>query len=156
MDIATSEARLARVRAIARTLDSALIIPGTSIRFGLDPIIGLVPGLGDLAGAACSGYIVIEGIRMGVSRAGVLRMIANVGIDTFVGSVPVLGDVFDAGWKANNRNVALIERHMASPSGTRTANRLVVLAAIVVLLLILAAGIAATAIVVRFLFQQLR
>ncbi len=150
------EARLARVRTIARALDSAIVIPGTSMRFGLDPIIGLLPGFGDLAGAVLSGYIVIEGIRMGVSRAGVLRMLANVGIDAFVGSVPVLGDLFDAGWKANNRNVALIERHMANPGTTRTVNRLVLLAAIVVLLLILAAGIAATTWVVRILLAQLR
>lgn len=150
------ETRLARVRTLARALDSAIVIPGTSMRFGLDPIIGLVPGLGDLAGAVLSGYIVIEGIRMGVSRAGVARMLANVGIDAIVGSVPVLGDLFDAGWKANNRNVALIERHMASPGTTRRANRLVVLATIVVLMLMLAAGLAATTWVIRLVMVHLR
>ena len=126
------------------------------MRFGLDPIIGLVPGLGDLAGAVLSGYIVIEGIRMGVSRAGVVRMLANVGIDAIVGSVPVLGDLFDAGWKANNRNVALIERHMASPGATRTANRVVVLVAIIALLLMLAAGMAATIWMIRLLMGAIR
>ena len=150
------DTRLARVRTLARALDSAIVIPGTSMRFGLDPIIGLVPGLGDLAGAVLSGYIVIEGIRMGVSRAGVVRMLANVGIDAIVGSVPVLGDLFDAGWKANNRNVALIERHMASPGATRTANRVVVLVAIIALLLMLAAGMAATIWMIRVLLAHLR
>ena len=93
---------------------------------------------------------------MGVSRAGVARMLANVGIDAIVGSVPVLGDLFDAGWKANNRNVALIERHMASPGTTRRANRLVVLATIVVLMLMLAAGLAATTWVIRLVMVHLR
>lgn len=145
------DVRLTRVRVLARLLDSAVAVPGTSFRFGLDPVIGLIPGLGDLAGAVLSGYIVLAGIRMGVSRAGVVRMIANVAIDTIVGSIPILGDLFDAGWKSNNRNVALIERHMESPSASRTANRFVVLLAVVLLVLLLAAGIAATTVVVRLL-----
>ncbi len=148
--------RLARVRTLARALDSAVAIPGTSFRFGLDPVLGLIPGLGDLAGAVLSGYIVLAGVRMGVSRSGVVRMLANIAIDTLVGSVPILGDLFDAGWKSNNRNVALIERHMESPGTTRTANRLVVLAAIFVLLLILAIGIAATTYLIRFAIGHLR
>jgi hypothetical protein len=152
----TEDSRLSRVRTLARALDSAVPIPGTSFRFGLDPILGLVPGLGDLAGAILSGYIVLAGIRMGVSRSGVVRMLANIAIDTFVGSVPVLGDLFDAGWKSNNRNVALIERHMAAPGTTRTANRFLVLGAVVVLVILVAAGIAATTMLVRFLFTHLR
>ena len=152
----SEDSRLTRVRTIARALDSAVPIPGTSFRFGLDPILGLVPGLGDLAGAALSGYIILAGIRMGVSRTGVIRMLGNVAVDTFVGSVPIVGDLFDAGWKSNNRNVALIERHMADPGTTRTANRFVILAAVVVLLLLLSAGIAATTLIVRFLIEHLR
>ena len=152
----STDSRLTRVRTLARVLDSAVPIPGTSMRFGLDPILGLVPGLGDLAGAALSGYIVLAGIRMGVSRTGVIRMLANVAIDTFVGSVPLLGDLFDAGWKSNNRNVALIERHMANPTGARSANRFLVLAAVVVLLLLLSAGIAATTLFVQFLLTRIR
>jgi Domain of unknown function (DUF4112) len=146
--------RLTRVRTLARALDSAVAIPGTSFRFGLDPVIGLIPGLGDLAGAVLSGYIVLAGLRMGVSRSGVMRMLANIAIDTLVGSVPLLGDLFDAGWKSNNRNVALIERHMESPGASRTANRFAVLIAVVALGLLLAAGIAATTVVVRFLIGQ--
>lgn len=150
------DARLTRVRVLARVLDSAVAIPGTSFRFGLDPVIGLIPGLGDLAGAALSGYIVLAGVRMGVSRSGVIRMLANIAIDTLVGSVPLLGDLFDAGWKSNNRNVALIERHMERPDATRKANRFVVLGTVLVLLLLLAMGIAATTFVVRFIVGQLR
>lgn len=152
----SEDSRLTRVRTLARALDSAVQVPGTSFRFGLDPILGLVPGLGDLAGALLSGYIVLAGVRMGVSRSGVLRMLANIAIDTLVGSVPILGDLFDAGWKSNNRNVALIERHMADPGATRSANRFVILGAGLVLLLLLSAGIAATTMLVRFLFEQLR
>ena len=144
------------MRTLARVLDSAVAIPGTSFRFGLDPVLGLIPGVGDLAGAVLSGYIVLAGIRMGVSRSGVVRMLANIAIDTLVGSVPLLGDVFDAGWKSNNRNVALIERHMESPGTTRTANRLVVLAAVGALLLLLTLGIAATTFLVRFFIGQFR
>jgi len=156
MTNSSDDVRLTRVRTIARALDSAVSIPGTSFRFGLDPVLGLVPGLGDLAGAVLSGYIVLAGVRMGVSRSGVVRMLANIAIDTFVGSVPILGDLFDAGWKSNNRNVALIERHMADPGSTRTANRLVIVGAVVVLLLLLSAGVAATTLLVRLLIEHLR
>ena len=152
----SEDSRLTRVRTLARVLDSAVHVPGTSFRFGLDPVLGLIPGLGDLAGAVLSGYIVLAGIRMGVSRSGVARMLGNIAIDTFVGSVPILGDLFDAGWKSNNRNVALIERHMTDPGTTRTANRFVVLGAVVVLLILVSAGIAATTMLVRYLFVHLR
>jgi hypothetical protein len=147
---------LARVRTLARALDSALRIPGTSFRFGLDPILGLVPALGDLAGAVLSGYIVLAGIRMGVSRSGVLRMVGNIAIDTLVGSVPIVGDLFDAGWKSNNRNVALIERHMADPGTARTANRFLILGAVVALVILLSAGVAVAMLLVRFLITHLR
>ena len=152
----SEDSRLTRVRVLARALDSAVPIPGTSMRFGLDPILGLVPGLGDLAGAALSGYIVLAGIRMGVSRSGVVRMLANIAIDTFVGSVPVVGDLFDAGWKSNNRNVALIERHMADPDTTRSANRWVILGAVVLLLILVSAGIAASTMLALFLLSKVR
>lgn len=152
----SEDSRLTRVRVLARALDSAVPIPGTSMRFGLDPILGLVPGLGDLAGAALSGYIVLAGIRMGVSRSGVVRMLANIAIDTFVGSVPVVGDLFDAGWKSNNRNVALIERHMADPGTTRSANRWVILGAVVLLLILVSAGIAASTMLALFLLSKVR
>jgi hypothetical protein len=152
----SEDSRLARVRTLARALDSALPIPGTSFRFGLDPILGLVPGLGDLAGAVLSGYIVLAGIRMGVSRSGVLRMVGNIAIDTLVGSVPIVGDLFDAGWKSNNRNVALIERHMADPGTARTANRFLILGAVVALVILLSAGVAVAMLLVRFLITHLR
>ena len=123
-------------------------------RARLDPLRGLLPGLGDLAGAALSGDIVLTGLRLGVPRTVALRMTANVALDTVVGSVPVIGDLFDAGWKANNRNVALIERHVAAPDATRTASRLMIGAVVVALALLAFAGVALTVLSVRWLFSH--
>ena len=150
----STDTRLARARVLARALDSAVGIPGTKFRFGLDPILGLVPGLGDLAGAALSGYIVLVGIQLGASRSVVLRMLANVAIDTVVGAVPLVGDLFDAGWKSNNRNVALIERHVAAPGPTRTSSRLMIGLVALVLLMLAAGSIALTVLLVRWLMHH--
>jgi hypothetical protein len=126
-------ASLIRARAVARVLDSGARIPGTTIRFGLDPILGLVPGLGDVAGAVLSGYIVLVAVRLGASRSVVLRMLANILIDTVVGSVPLLGDAFDVVWKSNNRNVALLERFLERPEATRAASRALILTVVIAL-----------------------
>lgn len=145
--------QLARVRMLARALDSAAGIPGTKLRVGLDPLLGLIPGAGDLVGAALSGYIVLTGVQLGAPRAVVMRMIANVAIDTLVGTVPVLGDLFDAGWKSNVRNVALIERHVAEPGASRTSSVLLVAGVALVLLLLAAGGLAVTVLAIRWLFS---
>lgn len=101
-----------RVRTVSRLLDEAFRIPGTQFRVGLDPILGLLPVGGDLASALISLYIALEGYRMDVPRHVLARMLANVAIDTFAGSVPVLGSIFDAAWKANRKNRSLLERHV--------------------------------------------
>jgi hypothetical protein len=106
------EGRLARLRRFAFWLDAGIGVPGTSLRVGLDPVLGLVPGLGDAAGALLSAWILIEGIRLGASGATLGRMAANIAIDALVGAVPLLGDVFDIVWKANLKNVELLEHHM--------------------------------------------
>ena len=93
-------------------LDASILVPGTRFRFGLDPIIGLVPGFGDFAGAALSGYIVYEAWRLGVPPRALARMIANIGLEAAIGTVPVAGDVFDAAWKANLRNLDIVRRHV--------------------------------------------
>ena len=146
---------LARARTVATLLDSAGRIPGTSVRFGLDPILGLVPVVGDLAGAALSGYIVLQGVQLGASRTVVLRMLANIAIDTIVSSVPMLGDAFDVGWKSNLRNVALIERHLEQPAATRAASRMMVGAVVLLLTTLAVGGLTLTAIAVRALFELL-
>lgn len=108
-------------------LDAGLRIPGTTVRIGLDPILGLVPGLGDAVGAMLGGTVFVEGIRLGASRATMIRIAANIVLDFLVGSVPLLGDVFDFAWKANLRNVALLERLATNPQASRRSDRLFVI-----------------------------
>jgi hypothetical protein len=98
-----------RVRALSQLLDEAIEIPVINYRIGLDPILGILPVGGDAVAAAISLYIVAEGARMGASRETILKMLTNVAIDTVSGSIPVLGTLIDAVFKANERNVALLE-----------------------------------------------
>ena len=107
------EAALARMRTVARILDDSIRVPGTSYRIGLDPLLGVVPGAGDALAAGLSLYIVFESARLGVSYTTLVRMLANVSVDVAGGSVPLLGDVFDAAWKANVRNVKLAVSDLA-------------------------------------------
>jgi len=132
--------RRAALHRLAYVLDSAIPLPG-GYRIGLDGIIGLIPGLGDLFGTALSSYIVAQAHRLGVPRAVLLRMAGNIALETLVGAVPVLGDLFDFAWKANRRNVALLERHVAQPQRSRRRSNLIV-AGLIMLLLALAGGVA--------------
>lgn len=116
-----SERSLARARSMAKLLDSSLTIPGTGRKIGLDPLLGLVPFVGDFIGALLSGYIVLAAARAGVPTFTLIRMLANVGADTLAGSIPILGDVFDAAWKSNAKNVALFEKHVAGNTPARSA-----------------------------------
>jgi hypothetical protein len=109
-------------------MDDGIPIPGTGLRIGLDPLLGLVPGVGDAAGAIVSGAIVLEAMRQRVSPYAIVRMIGNIALDAAVGAIPLLGDLFDAGFKANARNLALLERHLAAPVEARRGDRLLVLA----------------------------
>jgi len=138
-----------RVRSLARALDTAIRIPGTGIRFGIDSIVGLIPGAGDLASALMSGYIVLASARLGVPPWVVGRMILNLGVDTLVGSVPLVGDLFDVGFRANIRNAALLESHMAEPGSTRRSSRVAVLAAVGGVIVLAAGGIALAVLVVK-------
>lgn len=101
-------AAVRRMRLVATFLDESLRIPGTNYRIGADPIIGVVPVAGDLVGAALSMYIVLEANRLGVSYTTLMKMLANVSIDVAGGTIPYVGGVFDAVWKANKRNVELL------------------------------------------------
>lgn len=115
--------RVARVRKLTRALDSSIRIPGTRRTVGLDPILGLVPWAGDAIGALLSGYLVWESARLGVSRGTLVRMLLNVALETVVGVIPLIGDLFDAAWKANSRNLKMLERHLADPDAGRLASR---------------------------------
>jgi hypothetical protein len=102
------EMRRRRLVALARLMDNAFEVPGLGVRFGLDGIIGLVPGAGDAISAAISAYIVYEGWKLGATRTQVARMVGNIVIDTAIGAVPVLGDLVDIGFKANIRNLRIL------------------------------------------------
>jgi hypothetical protein len=130
---------------MAFLLDDAFRVPGTERRVGIDALIGLVPGLGDAAGALLSGYVLYEGARLGVTLATMLRMTANVAVEAVVGLVPGLGDLFGFAFKANNRNRDLIERHLDAPEATRRSSHRV-LAGLAIGLTLLIAALAAGAI----------
>src|SRR5688500_10488748 len=120
---------IARITALAKFLDSAFVIPGTNKRFGMDSVIGLVPGVGDAISAALASYIIWEARQLGLPRWKIARMISNVAIDTAIGAVPFAGDVFDVFFKANQRNLRIIHDHIGTNRGPReidgTATRLV-------------------------------
>ncbi|AKU07995.1 DUF4112 domain-containing protein [Haloferax gibbonsii] len=149
------EETLARLRTVSFYLDEAFEIPGTNYRIGLDPILGLVPGVGDATAAALSAYILVEAAMLGVPRATLARMLGNVVLDATVGSLPVVGDVFDAAWKANARNVRLLEARYddASPAAV-AADRRFLLAAVAAIALLLVALGAATALVALWVLGQ--
>lgn len=104
--------RLRRVIMIARVMDTAIRIPGLGVRVGMDSVLGLVPGIGDLAGAAVGLAIINEGRRLGLPRALLARMLVNLGIDAASGTVPVLGDLFDVYFKSHRRNAAIVLEHL--------------------------------------------
>ena len=111
----THEQRLAQVRFIARMMDDQFRVP--DLRFGLDFLLGLFPGLGDAVTSIISLLIVHHAWQSGASKLTLARMLGNVGIDFLVGSVPLFGDVFDFAWKANRKNARLLEAHLNSRSG---------------------------------------
>ena len=132
--------QLDSARAVARLLDRSFRIPGTSLRFGLDPILGLLPVGGDVLAALGSGWILYVAWRNGAPAGMIGRMLGNVLVDTLVGAVPVVGDLFDAGWQANARNVAMLERWLGA-EGSQHPHRPAILVGIVVALLLLVAGV---------------
>ena len=97
---------------LSHVLDDWFRVPGTSIRFGVDGIIGLVPGLGDIIGGLASTILVFAAWVRGVPYITLVRMVVNIGIEVLLGTIPLLGDAFDIAWKANRRNYALITRHL--------------------------------------------
>ena len=101
------EAAVERMRLVARVMDDGVRVPGTRARVGLDPVIGVVPGSGDLLAAGIATYVVLEAARLGVSYVTLVKMLANVTVDAVTGAIPVVGTIVDAVFKANRRNLAL-------------------------------------------------
>ena len=145
--ITRQRSRIEHLDSLAHVLDDSFRIPGTGIRFGMDAVIGLVPGFGDAAGGLMSAYIVLQAARLGTPVPVLLRMLLNVLVETVVGGVPLLGDLFDAGYKANLRNLTLLRTSLDAPGETRRSSALVVLG-VTLALAVLLAGIGFMAFVV--------
>ena len=104
-------AALERIDFLARLFDTAFILPGTNVRFGIEAVMRLVPGIGDAAASALSCYLLYEAHRLDVPKAVFARLVTNVAIEGIIGAIPVLGDVFDVGFRANRRNVEILRRY---------------------------------------------
>jgi hypothetical protein len=132
---------------LAHWLDTLIRIPGLRIRFGIDALLGLLPGVGDTASAMASVYILQAAAKHGIPRITLVRMTLNIVIDLVVGAIPLVGDVFDLYWKANRKNVELLRRHFEAPPGTtrreKRADGLFVAGMIAVIALVLVTSVAA-------------
>jgi hypothetical protein len=130
------EARLVMLRSLSRLLDSAFEIPGTAYRIGLDPLIGLLPGFGDLVSPLFAAFVLWQSRDLGLPRIVQLRMLFNVAIDAIIGAVPVVGDAFDFAWKANDMNMELLERHAYEERSPAPGDWLFVLGVVVIVIAI--------------------
>lgn len=138
----------AQTERLARLLDSQFRVPGTRMRFGVDGLLGLVPGVGAPAGMALSTMVIVQAVRLGARGSTVARMVLNVALDTVVGAIPLIGSVFDFAYKANNRNVALLQRHALDPAGTEAESRRAVRRTLIaVVVAIIATFVAVTALI---------
>jgi hypothetical protein len=136
MDRSKNPQRLEMLRRLARLFDSAFRVPGTSLTFGLDPILGLFPGVGDLASPFLTLLILWHGATARVPKIVLARMVLNSAIDALIGLVPVVGDLFDFAWKANDWNLALLERHALAGAPPSSGDYLFVLLCGVVVMMI--------------------
>jgi hypothetical protein len=127
---------LIHLRAITQLFDQAFAIPGTKWRFGLDALFGLVPGLGDIAGALVAVYAMRVARKLNAPPAIQMHMLSNIALDALIGMVPIVGDLFDFAFKAQTRNLALLEAHFATPKRAERRSRrgliLIALATIIV------------------------
>lgn len=143
--------QIQQLRQISRLLDEAIAIPGTRIRFGLDPILGLIPGGGDTVGLLMSAVIVMQAARLGASKSVLTQMAFNIILETVVGTVPVVGDVFDVAWKSNVKNLKLLEDYLHLPHPARPRNQGYAILLLVAIVLVFIAAIAVSVLLVRWL-----
>ena len=134
--IELNEEKLLRLKLLSERLDNSIKIPGTNQKIGIDAIVGIIPILGDFIGAIFSTYILYSGIKMGVSSKIVKKMATNIAIEFIIGSIPIIGDIFDALWKANKRNVELIEEATLENQENYKLNYLI-MASLIILILVL-------------------
>jgi hypothetical protein len=140
-----------RLQFVAWLLDSSIPVPGTRLTIGLDAIVGVVPFLGDVIGVLASSYILAEANRLGVGKAILWRMAFNVALEGVIGIVPVFGDIFDAAWKANERNVRLLAAWAERPHAARRSSRLFLALLTAALVGFAALGLGVTYVLVRWL-----
>lgn len=145
------EQRLSMLREWSRLLDTAYRVPGTGIRFGWDPILGVIPGLGDLVGPLFSAVVLWTAVQLGIPRIVQVRMLLIAVIDVAVGIIPVAGDAFDVFWKASRRNLQLLERHAAGPVEPRTSDWIFVIVVLASLAVAAAAPFVLLAALIRWL-----
>jgi hypothetical protein len=141
--------RLDGLRRLARLADAWFRVPGTEWRIGFDPLVGLVPGIGDAIGAVVSAAVIVQAARWGASGPVLFRMLVNVAVDAVGGSIPVVGDVFDAAWKANIKNVDLLERYLADPAGVHRVSATLLAALVVAIIVVVLGALALTVLVLR-------
>lgn len=142
-------------RWIATVMDELIAVPNTKFKFGLDPIIGLIPGIGDTASAIVSALVLIQGARRGLPKILLARMSLNILINEIVGIIPGLGDAFSFWFKSNKRNYELLLAHTAAPRRARTSDWLFVVAVLVILFVVVATGIFVSLLVLRAIGQLL-
>lgn len=135
-------------------LDGLFRVPGTSWRFGLDALIGLVPNVGDTLTSFASFYILLAGARYGVPKITLLRMAFNIGLDYVVGSIPFIGDVFDFFWKSNKQNMELIRTRAIGKDKGTTGDYIFVFAIIGILILLLIGSIIASGFILYYIFTS--
>ncbi|MBD2232981.1 DUF4112 domain-containing protein [Phormidium tenue] len=116
VDTASQLRNLNRIRRISRLMDTAFKIPVLGLKVGWDPVLGLIPGLGDLIATAVSAYVIVLAARFGLPRGILAQMVLNIGLEAVVGTVPLVGDLFDAFYKSNVRNLKLLEAHLQCES----------------------------------------
>ena len=150
--MAHEDKALTRYTLIADLFDQAFRVPGTSWRFGLDAIIGLIPGAGDLVGSLVGLYGIIVARQLGAPASIQIRMLSNLGVDALVGAIPLLGDLFDFAFKAHVRNRVLLERWRLQPHRTQRSSALSLLAIVLTLITILAGAIWITVLALHWLF----
>jgi|TARA_B110000263_G_C15271150_1_gene493562 hypothetical protein len=129
-----NEEKLLRLKLLSNRLDEIITIPGTKYKVGADPIIGAIPVVGDVVGSIISIYILYSGSKMGLSSLVIAKMGLNIGLDFIIGLIPIIGDIFDMGWKANKRNVELIENNINQSNENIFLNNLIVATLIIAIL----------------------
>jgi hypothetical protein len=135
----TAALPLARMHRMAWLLDNSIRVPGFNYRIGIDPLLGLLPGIGEAAGGVLSMYIIAEAARGGLPRAIILRMALNLALEMVIGTIPLIGDLFDMTWKANLRNMRLVESYATRPQKSVTTSKWLLWGVIIALLLLTAA-----------------